>query len=163
MPRRHDVHQPHLNTALNHAYTLLTRPQMEHGSFDLLDKTFGEKKNGGKVAKAGYIRRACKAERKTASLFQFVHRFYKSKIKFRTFSRYLICIINTKIEWRKGTRTVAECKEGMQCSYEGKCPFFHLPFPISAVSHFPFPFPHYHPRLPRSAARNVIRRGRVSG
>ena len=26
------------------------------------------------------------------------------------------------------------------CSYEGKCSFFHLPFLISAVSHFPFPF-----------------------
>ena len=34
----------------------------------------------------------------------------------------------------------AECKEGMQCSYERKFPFFHLPFPISTVSHFPFPF-----------------------
>ena len=35
-------------------------------------------------------------------------------------------------------KVLLNAKRALQCSYKGKCSFFHLPFPISAVSHFPF-------------------------
>lgn len=39
---RHELHQPHLKTASNLAYILLTHTRMEHGGSNLLEETFNE-------------------------------------------------------------------------------------------------------------------------